>query len=410
MKKVAVIGSGISGLVTAHYLSRIYDVTIFESNDYVGGHTSTSAISYRGENQHIDTGFIVFNDRTYPHFITLIEALGVAYQPTEMSFSVRDDKNGLEYNGNNLGSLFAQRKNLIRPAFWAMLRDILRFNKAVRREIDTPTDATIGSYLAAQDYGALFKQSYLLPMISAIWSMGLQETKQFPLKFLATFFHNHGLLDVLNRPQWYTICGGSSSYVKPLIDASRVSVKINSGVDRVERGADRVTVYYRDQYQRFDQVVIAAHADQALTMLANPSPAEQRLLSAFEFTTNQVVLHTDTAILPHARRAWASWNYHRNEVLNKPTLTYNMNILQRLEAEHTYLVSLNTEVAADRVLKRFEYTHPVYNPATIEAQSQWHTISGSARIHYAGAYWLNGFHEDGVVSGLRVCKMLGVSP
>ena len=410
MKKVAVIGSGISGLVCGYYLSKTYDVTVFEANDYIGGHTSTSEISYQGENQRIDTGFIVFNDRTYPNFIKLIEELGVAYQPTEMSFSVRNDENGLEYNGNNLFSLFAQRKNLISPAFWGMLRDILRFNKAVRKEVDDPTDSTIGSYLDGQEYGQLFKQSYLLPMISAIWSMGLQETKQFPLKFFARFFLNHGLLDVVNRPQWYTICGGSNSYVKPLVDSFAHPVRVNSGVEKVVRGSDQLTLYFQDQFESFDEVVIATHADQALAMLDEPTADEQRVLSGIDFTTNQVVLHTDTSILPRTRRAWASWNYHLNDVMHKPTLTYNMNILQRLDAVHTYLVSLNTEVEEEKVIKRFAYAHPVYNPATIEAQAQWEKISGRDRIHYAGAYWLNGFHEDGVASGLRVCNMLGVTP
>ena len=411
MKQIAVIGSGIAGLTSAYYLSRRHAVTVFEADDYIGGHTHTVDVALAGEKSAIDTGFIVFNDRTYPNFIRLLEELRVAYQPTEMSFSVRNDAIDLEYNGSDLKRLFAQRKNLLRLAFWRMLLDIVRFNRAVRKDAARPGARTIGDYLKRQRFGALFADNYLLPMIAAIWSMGVQDARDFPLQFFVRFFENHGLLNLVDRPQWYTIVGGSRAYIAPLSAPFRDSVRLKTPVTRIQRAEGRVKLTSTAGTEYFDEVVVACHGDQALALLAEPSAQERKVLGALTCTQNRVVLHTDTRRLPRRPGAWASWNYHcSGKNAGRATLTYNMNILQRLAKRQTYLVSLNQEVAQDKVLGRFSYAHPVFNPAAIEAQGQWQAISGRNHVHYCGAYWLNGFHEDGVRSALRVCRALGVEP
>ncbi len=410
MKKVAVIGSGIAGLTCAYYLCRRYQVTVFEANDYIGGHTHTIPVDYDHEQTAIDTGFIVFNNRTYPNFIRLMDELKVPYQPTEMSFSVRNDAIELEYNGRNLHTLFAQRSNLTNPTFWRMLWDIQRFNRQVSKAAQAGSMATIGNYLDSTRFGELFAKNYLLPMISAIWSMGLEESRQFPLRFFVQFFENHGLLNIVHRPQWYSIIGGSHSYI-PLITAPyRNNIRLLSPVTEINRGQQSVLVRGPWGEERFDEVILACHGDQALQLLTTPTDAEQRILGDLTFTDNLVVLHTDTSILPKNNKAWASWNYRVEPDNQKPTLTYNMNILQQLHKKHTYLVTLNQEIAADKILGTFNYSHPAYTLKTLAAQAQWRQISGADRVHFCGAYWFNGFHEDGVNSALRVCKDLGVTP
>lgn len=407
MKKIAIIGSGISGLTCAYHLSQDHDVTVFEAAGYLGGHTHTVAVDRDGEHSKIDTGFIVFNDRTYPNFIKLLDQLGVAYQPTEMSFSARNDSLGLEYNGNNLNTLFAQRSNIFRPRFWRMVFDIMRFNNGVQKEAESDPEATVGGYLARTNYSSLFKDNYLLPMISAIWSMGLESCLDFPLRFFVQFFNNHGLLQVSNRPQWYTINGGSSSYIEPLTSGFRDKILLNTPVTRVERQSGRLLVEALGETMLFDDVVFACHGDQALALLSKPTNKEKVVLQNFTFNENEVVLHTDISHLPQNKIAWASWNYKVVDAGKKSTaLTYNMNILQRLTKKHTYLVTLNQEIAEQHVLKRFSYSHPVYTTESVAAQQQWHTISGVDNLHFCGAYWFNGFHEDGVRSALRVCDML----
>ncbi len=408
-KQIAIVGSGISGLSAAYYLTKAgHRITLFEAADYIGGHTHTVDTEYGGEQAGIDTGFIVFNDRTYPNFIALLDEIGIDYQPTEMSFSVRNDHENLEYNGTDINGLFAQRTNLLRPRFYRLLRDIMHFNKAVRNRPDGSAAATIGEFLEQSRYSAWFSDNYLLPMISAIWSMGADDCRDFPLEFFVRFFSNHGLLDLVNRPQWYTIKGGSSSYIAPLTDGFRSAIKLNTAVDRIERNETGVTVHTINGSRSFDEVVLACHADEALAMLQQPSSAEQRILSCFEFSSNRVVLHTDTSHLPRRRTAWASWNYRVTDAGSVcSTLTYNMNILQRLDKKHTYLVTLNQDIDPACTLREFTYSHPVYTVPMIEAQEQWQSISGVDRLHYCGAYWFNGFHEDGVKSGLRVATMLG---
>ncbi len=406
MKNIAIIGTGIAGLTCGYYLSRFYDITVFERNDYIGGHTHTVEVD-NWENAAIDTGFIVFNDRTYPNFIKLLRELDVKFQPTEMSFSVRNDHINLEYNGHNFLSLFAQRSNLFRPRFLKMLLEITRFNRDVHKEMGNDNGRTIGDYLHNSNYSKLFRDNYLLPMISAIWSIGLKSCYEFPLQFFAKFFANHGLLDITNRPQWCSIKGGSSRYIEPITRRFKNNIHLNTPVQRIVKLDTGVELHSAKGVSHFDEVILACHGDQALALLSNPSKDEKSILKNFKFTNNHVVLHTDIDQLPQRKAAWASWNYRMIDAAKElTTLTYNMNILQRLNLQNTYLVSLNKEIARKFVLGEYSYAHPIYTRDMIEAQSQWHIISGKKNIHYCGAYWYNGFHEDGVRSALRVCKDL----
>ena len=411
--KIAIIGSGIAGLTSAYLLNRSHDITLFEAEDWVGGHTHTVPVSVEGKQYAIDTGFIVFNDWTYPNFIKLIDQLGVASQPTEMSFSVSDPHSGVEYNGNNLNSLFAQRRNLLSPRFWGMLRDILRFNKQVQKDLlggQIDSEITLGDYLQQQGYGQRFIEHYIVPMGAAIWSMSLADMLGFPLQFFVRFFRNHGLLSVTNRPQWRVIQGGSSAYVQPLTASFAGRIRRNCPVQRVERQADGVTVISSAGSEFFDEVVFACHSDQALRLLAAPSLREREILGALRYADNDVVLHTDTRLLPSRKLAWASWNYRLGGQLEQPAaLTYNMNILQGIEAPQTFCVSLNQTAAIDpaRILARYTYAHPQYSLAATAAQQRWNEISGLQHTHFCGAYWASGFHEDGVVSALRVAESFG---
>lgn len=406
-QKIGIIGSGISGLTCAHKLATGHEITVYESEDYIGGHTHTVSVEKEGETADIDTGFIVFNDRTYPNFRELMDSLGVAYQPTEMSFSVKNDNIDLEYNGNTLNTLFAQRKNLLSPRFYRMISDILRFNRDVRAAAKKDGETTIGDFLTANKYSELFTENYLLPMISAIWSMGLESCMAFPLQFFVRFFDNHGLLNIINRPQWYTINGGSSSYIAPLTEQFKDSIRVSCPVVRVERQNGKVTIVTPTDSTVFDQVIFSCHGDQALALLNRPTALEEAVLREFRTSSNRVVLHTDTSFLPQRRLAWASWNYNMIDAARElTTLTYNMNILQRLSKKNTYLVTLNQEIPEQHILGTFQYNHPVYSLSAIDAQRQWQQISGRNNTHYCGAYWFNGFHEDGVKSALRVCAEL----
>jgi predicted NAD/FAD-binding protein len=332
-----------------------------------------------------------------------MRSLGVASQPTEMSFSVKNDRINLEYNGNNLNSLFAQRSNLVNPRFLMMVADIVWFNKEVKAFAKKDQDLTIGAFLAGNNYSGLFKENYLLPMVSSIWSMGLESCMDFPLHFFVRFFDNHGLLNIVNRPQWYTITGGSSSYIAPLIATFRDRIRTSTPVLQVEREDDSVKVMAKDEAAFFDHVIFACHGNQALSLLARPTLEEKSVLQEFTTSENQVVLHTDTSVLPKRPLSWASWNYNMVDAAREQTtLTYNMNILQRLEKRHTYLVTLNQDIPDEHILRTFTYNHPVYTKGAIKAQQRWPEISGLNRTHFCGAYWLNGFHEDGVKSGLRV--------
>ncbi|WP_047306048.1 NAD(P)/FAD-dependent oxidoreductase [Pseudomonas fluorescens] len=411
--KIAIIGSGIAGLTCAYVLNRRHDIRVFEASSWIGGHTHTVEVSHNGETQSVDTGFIVFNDWTYPNFIRLLGQIGVKFKPTEMSFSVCDPASGLEYNGNNLNSLFAQRRNLLSTGFWGMLRDILRFNKAALLDLQQQriaADTTLGQYLKDQGYGERFIQHYIVPMGSAIWSMSRVQMLGFPLQFFVRFFKNHGLLSVNNRPQWCVIEGGSSRYIEPLTASFREHIRLDCPVQRVERDEAGVLIHSAAGSERFDKVVFACHSDQALQLLASPSRAEREILQALPYADNDVVLHTDTRLLPRRRLAWASWNYRLDASGDKAAaVTYDMNILQGLKSDTTFCVSLNQTAVIDptQILARFTYAHPQYSLEAVAAQARWGELQGAQHSFYCGAYWANGFHEDGVVSALRVAQAFG---
>ncbi len=404
--KIAIIGSGISGLISAYHLNKSHDIEVFETESWVGGHTHT--VKYDGLN--IDTGFIVFNNRTYPNFKHMLDALGVKYSPTEMSFSVRNDQYNLEYNGNNLNSLFSDRKNLFNPKFYRLLTDIMRFNKLVKNgKFDK--NMTLGQFIQTKNFSDWFVDGYILPIGSAIWSMGTKEMLSFPLQFFAKFFINHGLLDIFNRPQWYTIDGGSNQYIPYLKKSFLDKIHLNSRVQGVYRHDNKVIVTVNSQELLFDKVVLACHSDQAMELIKNPTQNELAVLSKIKYSDNEVVLHTDTSLLPKYKLSYASWNYLVGGNSSKQaTVTYNMNILQRFSTHKIYCVTLNSThlINPNKILAKFNYAHPVYSINMIKAQEQVSLISGHNNTHFCGAYWHNGFHEDGVVSALRVCREFGV--
>jgi len=407
--KIAVIGTGIAGNVAAHQLHRSHDITVYEAAGHVGGHTHTHRIELDGEVQHVDTGFIVFNDRTYPQFIGMLDELRVAWRDSSMSFSVRNERSGLEYNGTSLNSLFAQRRNLVRPSFLRMACEIVRFNREAPRLLLTEgREITLGEYLAAHRYSSQFLDDYLIPMGAAIWSTDPQRMLGFPARFFVRFMHNHGMLTVNDRPTWRTIAGGSARYVERLVAPWRHRIRLQCAVTQVRRLNDGVWISaHGASTERYDHVFFACHADQALRLLADPSPAEREILGALPFQRNEAVLHTDTSLLPRRRLAWAAWNYHvLPESGQRVALTYNMNILQGLQSRHTFCVTLNRGDSIDprRVLRRLTYDHPLFTPAGAAAQQRHHEISGVHRTHYCGAYWRYGFHEDGVVSALAAVQ------
>lgn len=422
--KIAIIGSGISGLLTAHLLSRRHAVTVFEAEARVGGHTHTVAIEDPRGQLAIDTGFIVFNSWTYPNFERLLGQLGVAHQESSMSFSVRAEDSGLEYNGTSLDTLFAQRKNLVNPRFWWLVREILRFGRAAPKLLDDSQEdpaagPTLGEFLQQGRFGRAFIGNYIVPMGAAIWSATQAELLGFPARFFVRFFHNHGMLSVGERPVWRVVQGGSKSYLPPLIKPFEGDLRRAAGVKGVRREADAVWVRVAGQAsERFDQVVLACHSDSALAMLEDPSPAEQEILGAIRYQTNHTVLHTDAAVMPQNHKAWAAWNVHlapRAASASSPEapvrVTYWMNRLQRLDAERNYFVTLNRpdDIAPEKVLRSLTYHHPIYDPPAVRAQTRWRELYGQRRTHYAGAYWGWGFHEDGVNSALRVARAFSES-
>lgn len=415
--KIAIIGAGISGLTAAYRLAVEHEVTMFEANDYLGGHANTVDVELEGERQAIDAGFIVFNDWTYPNFIKLLDELGVRSRPAAMSFSVRCDAANLEYNGSSLNGLFAQRRNLLRPSFHRMLADILRFNRdAPRRVLDRPaTDPmTVGEFLGRHRYSREFAEHYLLPMGAAIWSCPLGTFENFPIRFIVEFYQNHGLLNIRRRPTWRVIDGGAKTYVARMAERFKDRIRLNSPIEQVRRSATDVVVAPRNAPpESFDHVVFACHSDQALRTLADPTSTERAVLSEFPYERNLAVLHTDQTVLPKRRRAWACWNYRlagppSSGAQRGATATYQMNLLQHLRSKHVFNLSLNSDEQIDRskVLRRFEYHHPVFTVRRAAAQARHRELINVNRTSYCGAYWRNGFHEDGVVSALSVCEAL----
>jgi predicted NAD/FAD-binding protein len=416
--RVAVVGGGISGMMAWYLLQQKHDVTLLEANDYLGGHTATVDVEVAGQTYAIDTGFIVFNDRTYPVFNRFIAELNVPFQHTEMSFSVKNTVQNLEYNGNTLGSLFTQRRNLLRPSFWFMLSDIMRFNKLGKRLLaadDADLDLSLGDFLLKHDFGVAIRDNYLMPMGAAIWSAGLADMPAFPVRFFLRFFNNHGLLNINDRPQWSVIKGGSKRYVEALqAKLGKDSVKLKQQISAISRDDGGVMLTFTDgRTEHYDKLVLACHSDQALRLLGdNATEQERAVLGGIAYQKNDVVLHTDTRLLPKRRRAWAAWNYNLDATVNdRATLTYNMNLLQGITAPVTFCVTLNNTAAIDpaKILGVYQYDHPVYNHYTLAAQKQRSKINGHNHTYFCGAYWYNGFHEDGAKSAVDVAALLGVT-
>jgi len=407
--KIAVIGTGIAGNVAAWHLCKNHDITVYEASSHVGGHTHTHDIAHNGRHHAIDTGFIVFNDRTYPNFIALLDELGIESQPTNMGFSSRCETSGIEYNGSSLNQLFTQRRNILRPRFHGMIRDILRFNRESRELINHNNAAlTLGRYLEEHNYGRLFIDNYIIPMGAAIWSTNRQQMLSFPACHFVRFFDNHGLLSIKNRPQWHVIKGGSREYVRRLTEPFIDRIRLNQAIASVKRLPTYVEIITASgETERFDQLFIATHSDQALRMLSDPSDVERDVLGAIPYQENDVVLHTDTSLLPKNRRTWAAWNYlRRRDNEGRVSVTYNMNMLQGLQETETYCVTLNDthNIDPDRIIRRMQYQHPLFTTPGIAAQQRHREINGRQRTWYCGAYWRFGFHEDGVVSALTALQ------
>lgn len=405
--RIAIIGSGISGMVAAARLHPEHEITVFEAAEHIGGHTNTRDVVWEGRHYAVDTGFIVFNHWTYPRFIALLDQLGVPYQDSHMSFSLTDERTGLEYNGTSLNTLFAQRRNALRPSFLIMLADILRFSRQARRMRTSLDDSwSLGDYLELHGYSRAFREQYLLPMGKAIWSATERGMLEFPARFFIDFFDRHGFLNIDHRPVWQVVKGGSREYLRRLAAPFRHRIRLRTAAIGVRRDPAGVTLRTSDGcVERFDQVFIACHSDQALKLLADPSPAEREILGAFPYQRNEAALHTDERLLPRHPRARAAWNYHllddrRAGARDLATLTYDMNVLQSLDAPVRFLVTLNrtVDIDPDRILETYTYHHPVYTPAGVAAQQRRAQISGVNRTFYCGAYWRHGFHEDGVVS------------
>lgn len=407
---IAIIGSGIAGLTCAWRLAGQHQVTLFKAASTPGGHTATVDIATPQGTWAIDTGFIVYNDRTYPRFMGLLSELGLSGQKTQMSFSVHNPQSGLEYNGHSLSSLFAQRRNLVKPAFWGLLTEIVRFNRQAKQALAGAFDpgATLQTFLERHRFSPFFARHYILPMGAAIWSSSLQEMRRFPLALFLRFFENHGLLDIRQRPQWYVVPGGSREYVRALLAqrGDRLRLRLNAPVQNVIRRQEGVTLQLASGEQHFDQAIFACHSAQALAMLADPTSAEREILGDIGWQQNEVVLHSDPRWLPTRKRAWASWNYRLSEQDQASAcVTYNMNILQGLPADAPlFCVTLNPPTPVDPrfVWKRMVYEHPLFNPQSWSAQMRREEINGRQRSWFCGAYWYNGFHEDGVRSALDV--------
>jgi predicted NAD/FAD-binding protein len=403
--RIAVIGSGVSGMVTAYRLCRDHDVTVFEAGAHIGGHTHTVDVDYAGRQYAVDTGFIVYNDWTYPNFIALLDELRVPWQPSRMSFSVRCEKTGLEYNGTTVNSLFAQRRNVARPAFLRMVADILRFNRRAPALLASASASlSLGEYLDRESYSRYFVNHYIIPMGAAIWSSRPVDMLNFPARFFVEFFSNHGFLSVDDRPTWRVIRGGSREYVKRLTAPFAAKIHCNTPVASLQRQPQQVAVRLKSgAVEHFDQVFLACHSDQALRLLSDPSLEEREILGAISYQPNDALLHTDLRLMPRRPLAWAAWNYHLPiEQYERVTVTYNMNILQSLVAPVQFLLTLNRseDVDPSKVVGRYVYHHPVYTAAAIAAQKRRHEINGVRRTFYCGAYWSYGFHEDGVNSAL----------
>ena len=415
MANVAIIGGGISGMASAYVLAKNHHVEVFESESYLGGHTHTHRLNRADGDWNIDTGFIVYNDKTYPQLLRLLQALNVQGQKTTMSFSVRDDEHNLEYNGTSLNTLFCQRRNIARPSFLRMIADIFAFNRDCKQLLkEPPNSLSLRDFIGKNRYSRAFSDWYIRPMAAAVWSTGTENILEMPVFFLARFFENHGFLNINDRPQWYSVVGGSWSYATAIQSILGPRIHLNQSLRCVRSKADRVELEWRDGARReFDHVILACHSDSALQLLESPSNLQSEILGSFSWSSNQVLLHTDTSIMPRRKLGWAAWNYHllgeAGRSGEKAAVTYHMNQLQRLNAREDFLVSLNSKdlVNPARVIKTLSYQHPIFNARATSAQARWAELKESnPRVLFAGAYWFNGFHEDGVCSALRAAQVV----
>lgn len=408
--KIAIVGAGISGLYSAYYLAKQHDVTLYEANSYLGGHTDTQHLVLNNQSYAVDTGFIVFNEHNYHYFCQFIKELKVSSQATDMTFSVSDATTGLEYNATTMDKLFCQRRNLLSPRFYRMVLDIIRFYKQAGELLNSNDDQlTIGDYLQQNHYSRTFIEDHILPMACALWSGPPHVLENFPARYLVAFLNNHQMLQINERPQWRTICGGSHSYVKAFQTQFKGTIRLNSPVKLINRAKTDVTITTSDDQQQYDQLILACHSDQALKLLADPGFEETEILGAMDYQLNDTVLHTDQSLMPEHPKAWASWNALK---LDRPhqqcTVTYDMNLLQNLEASEPLLVTLNCTdlIDPEKILTQRTYHHPVYTPASLAAQKRRQEINGQNRTYYAGAYWGWGFHEDGAKSAQEVVDLL----
>ena len=411
--KIAIIGSGISGLTSAYLLNRNHDITVFEANDYIGGHTHTHNIKIKDKEYAVDTGFIVYNERTYPNFIKLLDTLGVERQLSTMGFSVKSASEDYEYAGESLNSLFAKRSNIFRLGFLRMLYEMYRFGKkSDSTGLGLDVSITLGTYLRSENYSNEFINYFIIPMGAAIWSTPANKVLDMPAYFFIKFFYNHGMLEIINRPKWWVIKDGSSAYIKKIIKGFESKINLSSPIRTVSRLDNGIEIETANSKKPliFDAVVFATHSDQALGMLKDPTEKEKDILSSIPYQKNEVLLHTDSSVLPKRKLAWASWNYQLDSNPENPVvLTYNMNILQSLDCNEIFCVTLNDHQSVDKskVLKKITYHHPLITVKGIEAQKRKLEISGVNNTYYCGAYWHNGFHEDGVASAIEVCKHFG---
>jgi len=411
--KIAIIGSGISGLTASYLLNRKHDIVLFEKNDYIGGHTHTHEIEHDNKVWHVDSGFIVYNEHTYPNFIKLLDMLGVERQLTRMGFSVKSPSKNLEYAGHSLNGLFAQRSNFIRPSFLRMLLGMGRFNKEARQDLPRlDKNTSLGEYLSLNNYSSEFIHNFILPIGAAIWSTPSANMLNIPAIFFIRFFENHGLLQIIDRPKWWVIKGGSNQYVKKITQDFRNKIRISTPVNVVDRKENSVFIRFGldNQEEKFDAVVIATHSNQAIKLLKKPTEKEKEILSLLPYQPNDAVLHYDDSILPTRKTAWSSWNYLLDKNPEDPVaLTYNMNILQSLNASKTFCVTLNSTelINKNKIIKNLNYEHPLFTIEGVNAQKRKREISGQNNTYYCGAYWHNGFHEDGVVSALDICSQFG---
>lgn len=408
-KRIAVIGSGVSGLVSAYLLSQRYEVSLFEANDYLGGHTNTVTVDIEEEQYSIDTGFIVFNKKTYPNFCQLIEELNIPIQLSEMSFSYRSISSGFEYNGHSLNTLFSDRRNLFKLSFYRFIKDIVSFNEDARNFLaHAPSkEVSIKEFLERHQYSSQFVDCYLIPMMSAIWSKNKEDTLRCSAHFIFKFYANHGLLDLYNRPPWYVIARGSKSYIPSLIKKLNGRIYLNTRIEALKREKNHVVLKSESNESIFDCVVIATHSDQALKLLSQPTEEEVTILSAIKYTENEVVLHTDEQIMPRRKLSWASWNYLDNGS-SSPSLTYYMNRLQSIQSRTQFFVSVNLTgtIQNSKIIQRFKYAHPCLDLTAFKAQQQIKLINGINNTYYVGSYWGYGFHEDGVTSAMNTCKLI----